>query len=134
MKKVCLTLLTGVLLSVGANAEEFNLKQNMYAMQNNLVMLEQGFITGDKDLIKKSTEALKENNHNIFKDREFVHSILPEGKKHMASAAITASSQIDKHIQTILDNMGNIKPYTAQEAFLGIQHACMQCHNIVRDW
>ena len=129
-RKVILTLVS---LAVATNMYAYDLKANMYKLKADLDSVTTAFIIGNHDMVKESIKSLKVGVDELLKNEKVMKAALPKGKEHMSSVALSASFQIDRNIEMILENINNPKKVIAQNAALEIQKACMTCHNIVRD-
>ena len=99
-----------------------------------MMLMQAGFIEGDKQKALKAAEALGEETQKLLGNESVMRNMLPKDKSHKARIATTSAHFITDNIETIKNSMDNMRRETAQNAYLDIQRACMRCHNLVRDW
>lgn len=133
-KKVLVGAIASLALVLNASAIEYDLKDNMFKLNNYMMQMQAAFIEGDKEKALKTANALDEESKKLLGDEKVMHSLLPKEKEHKVRIALTSARMIDEDVAIIKANMDNIHRETAQNAYLDIQRACMRCHNLVRDW
>jgi len=122
------------LMAIGASAGEYDLKIDMHKLDDSMMKVQNAFITGD---VKGATAAAKEldaNNKAIFSNSDKVKDMLPAGKGQFANIAMNYSKNIDKATTALIEDIEAKKLDKAQSEFLNAMKACMNCHNLVRDW
>ena len=133
-KKVLVGAIASLALVLNASAVEYDLKDNMFKLNNYMMQMQAAFIEGDKEKALKTANALDEESKKLLGDEKVMHSLLPKEKELKVRIALTSARMIDEDVAIIKANMDNIHRETAQNAYLDIQRACMRCHNLVRDW
>jgi hypothetical protein len=106
----------------------------MYKLNNYMMMMQAGFIEGDKQKALKAAESLGIESQKLLGNEEMMSKMLPKDKSHKARIATTSAHLITDNVDIIKSSMDNVRRDTAQNAYLDIQRACMRCHNLVRDW
>ena len=117
-----------------ASAGGYDLESNMVELNRHMLDLQNAFIKGDKAKALSAVSALGSESSKLLADESVMKKMLPAGKKHMVRVAVTSARMIEENAAIIKESMDNTRRDTAQEAYLGIQRACMRCHNLVRDW
>lgn len=125
-------LSTGILYA--GTPSGFDLESNMVELNKHMVDLQAAFIRGDKGKALQAVSALGAESSKLLADETVMKKMLPKGKEHMVRVAITSARMIEEDVEIMKESMDNTRRETAQEAYLGIQRACMRCHNLVRDW
>ncbi|MDD2830135.1 MAG: hypothetical protein PHW18_11230 [Sulfuricurvum sp.] len=133
-KRFLISAMAALTISSTLNAAEFNLKENMYKLNNYMMQMQAGFIEGDKAKSLKAAEALGEESNKLLGDEAIMRNMLPANKAHKTRIASTSAHLINDNVEIIKSSMDNVRRDTAQNAYLDIQRACMRCHNLVRDW
>lgn len=134
MKLKLVSLGLGILLAA-VNANAYDLKKHMHQLDQDLVTLQTGFIMGKKGMVKEAAKSLTEHSKDLFRSKEYIQARLPKGKEHLATVAMNTSHQIQENLQIMLDVLDdNTKRLIAQRSLFGVTQACIQCHNVVRDW
>lgn len=133
-KRFLIGAIAAFTISSTLSAAEFNLKENMFKLNNYMMLMQAGFIEGNKDKSLKAAEALGEESQKLLGNEEMMRNMLPKDKAHKARIATTSAHLISDNVDIIKSSMDNVRRETAQNAYLDIQRACMRCHNLVRDW
>lgn len=133
-KKVLIGVVAALTLTMNASAAEYDLKDNMFKLNNYMMQMQAAFIEGDKEKALRTANALDAESKILFGNEKLMASLLPKGKEHKVRIAMTSARMIDDDVAIIKASMDNIHRETAQNAYLDIQRACMRCHNLVRDW
>lgn len=133
-KRFLIGAIAALTISSALGATEFNLKENMFKLNNYMMLMQAGFIEGDKAKSLKAAEALGEESQKLLGNEAMMHNLLPKDKAHKARIATTSAHLISDNVDIIKSSMDNVRRETAQNAYLDIQRACMRCHNLVRDW
>lgn len=133
-KRFLIGALAALTISSTLSAAEFNLKENMYKLNNYMMLMQAGFIEGNKEKSLKAAEALGEESAKLLGNEEVMRKMLPSDKAHKAHIATTSAHLISDNVEIIKASKDNFRRETAQNAYLDIQRACMRCHNLVRDW
>jgi hypothetical protein len=133
-KRFLIGALAAFTISSTLSAAEFNLKENMYKLNNYMMLMQAGFIEGNKEKSLKAAEALGEESAKLLGNEEVMRKMLPSDKAHKAHIATTSAHLISDNVEIIKASKDNFRRETAQNAYLDIQRACMRCHNLVRDW
>jgi hypothetical protein len=106
----------------------------MYKLNNYMMLMQAGFIEGNKEKSLKAAEALGEESAKLLGNEDVMRKMLPSDKAHKAHIATTSAHLIADNVEIIKASKDNFRRETAQNAYLDIQRACMRCHNLVRDW
>lgn len=131
--KLVLAGLSIVMATTGAQA--YDLKKNMHELNEDLATLQSGFILGKKEMVKAAAKSLTKHSKELFRSEEYIKNKLPEGKAHLATVAMNTSHQIEENLKIMMDVLDdNTKRLIAQRSLFGVTQACIQCHNVVRDW
>lgn len=133
-KRFLIGALAALTISSTLSAAEFNLKENMYKLNNYMMLMQAGFIEGNKEKSLKAAEALGEESAKLLGNEDVMRKMLPSDKAHKAHIATTSAHLIADNVEIIKASKDNFRRETAQNAYLDIQRACMRCHNLVRDW
>jgi hypothetical protein len=133
-KRFFIGAIAALTISSTLGAAEFNLKENMYKLNNNMIQMQAGFIEGNKEKSLKAAEALGVESEKLLGDEAIMRNMLPKEKAHKVRIATTSARLITDNVEIIKSSMDNTRRDTAQNAYLDIQRACMRCHNLVRDW
>ena len=133
-KRFLIGAIAALTISSTLGATDFNLKENMYKLNNHMMQMQAGFIEGDKAKSLKAAEALGEESKKLLGDEAIMRNMLPKDKAHKVRIASTSAHLISDNVEIIKSSMDNVRRDTAQSAYLDIQRACMRCHNLVRDW
>lgn len=120
--------------TVATAANQYDLKDNMYKLNNYMMIMQAGFIEGDKEKALHAAEALGVESQKLLGDEAIMRNMLPKDKAHKVRIASTSAHLISDNVDIIKSSMDNVRRDTAQNAYLDIQRACMRCHNLVRDW
>jgi LAS superfamily LD-carboxypeptidase LdcB len=139
MKKILKRgFLTIVLLSTFLFS--YDLKTNMQLLNSDLKVVQQGFITSDKEGVASAIDRLAKHTQELLGNKEKFREMLPKNKKSKANEAVMSAQIIAHNVQIIRDAIANkfnqsgtIRREEAQRAYTYIEHACFRCHNIVRD-
>lgn len=122
-------------LMAATSVSAYDLKAHMHQLDKDLIDLQSGFIMGDKSMVKKAAKSLTEHRADLFRSQDYIKSRLPKGKEHLATLAMNTSHQIEENLKIMLDVLDdNTKRLIAQRSLFGVTQACIQCHNVVRDW
>jgi len=131
--KLVLAGLSIVMAATSASA--YDLKGNMHQLNDDLMNLQSGFIMGKKEMVKEAATNLTKHSQDLFRSETYIKNKLPKGKEHLATVAMNTSHQIDENLKIMLDVLDdNTKRLIAQRSLFGVTQACIQCHNVVRDW
>lgn len=133
-KKILIGAVMALALAGNVSAAEYDLKDNMFKLNNYMMQMQAAFIEGDKEKALKTANALDEESKKLLGDENVMRSLLPKGKEHKVRIALTSARMIDDDVAIIKASVDNVHRETAQNAYLDIQRACMRCHNLVRDW
>ena len=133
-KKFLIGAIAALAFSSSLCANEYDLKDNMYKLNNYMMIMQAGFIEGDKQKALKAAESLGIESQKLLGNEEMMSKMLPKEKSHKARIASTSAHLITDNVEIIRSSMDNVRRDTAQNAYLDIQRACMRCHNLVRDW
>jgi hypothetical protein len=133
-KRFLIGAIAALTISSTLGAAEFNLKENMYKLNNYMMLMQAGFIEGNKEKSLKAAEALGEESAQLLGNEDMMRKMLPPEKAHKAHIATTSAHLIADNVEIIKSSKDNFRRETAQTAYLDIQRACMRCHNLVRDW
>jgi hypothetical protein len=133
-KRFLIGAIAALTISSTLGAAEFNLKENMYKLNNYMMQMQAGFIEGDKTKSLKAAEDLGEETKKLLGDEAIMRNMLPKDKAHKVRIASTSAHLISDNVEILKSSMDNVRRETAQNAYLDIQRACMRCHNLVRDW
>ncbi len=133
-KRFLIGAISALTISSTLSATEFNLKENMYKLNNYMMLMQAGFIEGNKEKSLKAAESLGEESAKLLGNEEMMRKMLPPDKAHKANIATTSAHLIADNVEIIKSSKDNFRRETAQNAYLDIQRACMRCHNLVRDW
>lgn len=133
-KRFLIGAVAALTISSTLGAAEFNLKENMYKLNNYMMLMQAGFIEGNKEKSLKAAEALGEESAQLLGNEDVMRKMLPVDKSHKAHIATTSAHLIADNVEIIKSSKDNFRRETAQNAYLDIQRACMRCHNLVRDW
>lgn len=133
-KRFLIGAIAAITLSGTLCANEYDLKDNMYKLNNYMMIMQAGFIEGDKQKALKAAEALGIESQKLLGNEAMMSKMLPKDKAHKARIASTSAHLITDNVDIIKSSMDNVRRDTAQNAYLDIQRACMRCHNLVRDW
>jgi hypothetical protein len=133
-KRFLIGAIAALTISSTLGAAEFNLKENMYKLNNYMIQMQAGFIEGNKEKSLKAAEALGVESEKLLGDEAIMRNMLPKDKAHKVRIATTSARLIADNVEIIKTSMDNTRRDTAQNAYLDIQRACMRCHNLVRDW
>lgn len=133
-KRFLIGAIAALTISSTLGATEFNLKENMFKLNNYMMLMQAGFIEGNKEKSLKAAEALGEESAKLLGNEDMMRKMLPPEKAHKANIATTSAHLITDNVEIIKSSKDNFRRETAQNAYLDIQRACMRCHNLVRDW
>jgi hypothetical protein len=133
-KRFLIGAIAALTINSTLGAAEFNLKENMYKLNNYMMQMQAGFIEGDKAKSLKAAEDLGEETKKLLGDEAIMRNMLPKDKAHKVRIASTSAHLISDNVEILKSSMDNVRRETAQNAYLDIQRACMRCHNLVRDW
>jgi len=139
MKKIVMKSMVMVAL-LGTSTFAYDLKTNMQLLNADLNVVQQGFITSDKEGVAEAIERLSKHTQELLGNQEKFAKMLPENKRSKANEAKMSAQIIAHNIQIIRDAIVNkhnqsglIRREESQRAYTYIEHACFRCHNIVRD-
>ena len=133
--KMKLVMLGLGFLMAATSVSAYDLKAHMHQLDQDLIDLQSGFIMGDKSMVKKAAKSLSEHRADLFRSQDYIKSRLPKGKEHLATLAMNTSHQIEENLKIMMDVLDdNTKRLIAQRSLFGVTQACIQCHNVVRDW
>ena len=111
-----------------------DLESNMTELNRHMVELQDAFIRGDKAKARGAVTALETESRKLLANEAGMQRMLPKGKQHLVRVAVTAARMIEEDSAILKESLDDTRRERAQEAYLGIQRACMRCHNLVRDW
>ncbi len=136
------TLLTGLIaLALSTTTlSAFDLKSNMLMLNAELNEVQQGFITSNEAGVSDAIKRFAKNANDLLGNKDKIAAMLPKGKEHKATEAVNSARIIAHNVQIIEDAISNkhnlserVRREEAQRAYTYIEHACFNCHNIVRD-
>ena len=141
MKKI--VLMTGLFFILGMqslSASGYDLKKNMYWLNEELLKVQQGFMRSDPKMVSTAILTFKKDAQELLGNRKEIHRLLPKGKKKKVNEAMEAAKIIALSAQVIIDEIENKEKHSAlrrrenaQSAYTAIEFACFHCHNLVRD-
>ena len=112
----------------------------MLLLNAELNEVQQGFITSNKEGVSDAIKRFAKDAKELLGNKEKIAAMLPKGKKHKANEALNSARIIAHNVQIIEDAIANkynqserVQREEAQRAYTYIEHACFNCHNIVRD-
>jgi hypothetical protein len=131
-------ILTAAVLMAGAlsasDAPKVDMKSNMHKLNESLNKVQSSFMTGDMKGAAGFVVELNTINRSLFVNSESIKNMMPAGKEHLSGVAMNQSKKMDEASNKMLEAV-NAKNYSqAQSEFVAVMRACMNCHNIVRDW
>jgi len=136
------TLLTGLIaLALSTSTlSAFDLKSNMLMLNAELNEVQQGFMTSNQEGVSNAIKRFAKNAQDLLGNKDKFASMLPKGKEHRATEALNSARIISHNVQIIEDAIANKHNVSerkrreeSQRAYTYIEHACFNCHNIVRD-
>lgn len=140
LKKMLISGVVALSLATGANAGEYDLKNNMNVLSSGLAEVQRGFLTNDKAFTQESLAKFKKEVHNLLSDKKNIEKMLPTDARFKSSIAVNSATIMKDKIDAINHilndkNMRMIdRQKNSQRAFLELQNQCYRCHNLVRDW
>jgi len=140
LKKILISGLVVLSMSSAINASDYDLKTNMYKLNDGLTAVQLGMLTNNPKATLAAVKEFKKEIDELLGDKENIKNLLPEKLKYKASMATNAATSIDKYINEIESACSDKslkkieRENRTQKAFLNIQHQCFRCHNMVRDW
>ena len=133
--KMRLFFVTIGFLMAASTLSAYDLKAHMHQLNQDLMDLQSGFIMGKKDMVKAAAKSLSKHREDLFKSEEIIKKRLPKGKEHLTTVAMNTSHQIEENLNIMMDVIDdNTKRLIAQRSLFGVTQACIQCHNVIRDW
>ena len=102
--------------------------------------VQQGFITSNEAGVADAIKRFSKDAEHLLGNKEHIAAMLPKGKENKANEAVNSARIIAHNVQIIEDAIVNkykqsekVRREEAQRAYTYIEHACFNCHNIVRD-
>jgi len=133
LKLIAATALIAGTLSA-AEAPKFDMKSNMHKLNESLNKVQSAFMTGDMKGAADFIIELNGVNKSLFVNSESIKPMMPKGKEHLSGVAMGQSKKIDDASHKMLEAVTAKSYDKAQSEFKAVMTACMNCHNIVRDW
>ncbi len=140
MKKRALTAGLIALALSTTSLSAFDLKSNMLMLNAELNEVQQGFMTSNEAGVSDAIKRFAKDAKDLLGNKDKIASMLPKGKEHKANEAVNSARIIAHNVQIIQDAIANkhkqserVRREEAQRAYTYIEHACFNCHNIVRD-
>ena len=132
LTKILLSIAVATTVSFAGTAEEINMKA-MAGMESGLNNIQKGFLYNNLDLIKHGSKQILEEN-KIYHDRKMIKSILPKGKQQMENVAMITSNRIDNSLSELKMYIELNDMRKAQDSYVNVVKACIDCHSIIRGW
>lgn len=118
----------------------YDLKSNMLKLNVELSEIQQGIMTSNEEALADAVARFVKDADDLLSNKDKIAEMLPAGKKHKANIAVNTAHIIDVNVQIIEDSLSNKhnlskvrRKEDAQRAYTYIEHACFNCHNLVRD-
>lgn len=138
-QKTVLAGLIALALST-SSLSAFDLRSNMMMLNAELNEVQQGFMTSNEAGVADAIERFAKDANDLLGSQEKFAAMLPKGKENRAKEAVNSAKVIAHNVQIIQDSIANkhqrsekVRREEAQRAYTYIEHACFNCHNIVRD-
>lgn len=137
-KVITAGLMTLLMSATALNA--YDLKSNMLKLNTELSEIQQGIMTSNEAALADAVDRFVKDADELLSNKDKIAAMLPKGKKNKANIAVNTAHIIDVNIQIIKDSLTNKynlphvrRQEDAQRAYTYIEHACFNCHNLVRD-